>query len=77
MVKQIDRQSDDDSVEEFARRLYGLDSPAGAIGAFLVSRQARHDIVTSWDEADTAVKKRYRSSARRTLAERKPASDDQ
>lgn len=73
MVDQIGRdESDDDSVEELARHLYGIESSRGAFGygVFLFSSQARHDLVTSWDEADDATKRTYRQQARGVVAAR-------
>lgn len=66
-------ESEEDSVEELARHLYGIESSPGAFGygVFLLSSEIRHDFVTSWDDADDSTKRSYRQRARRVVADRR------
>lgn len=55
-------------VEDLARRLFRIDSAAGA-GAFLfLSSASRSDFLKTWDEADESTRRIYRQQARPMVA---------
>ena len=70
MADKGDHAAFEQDVEDLARRLFRLDSAAGAGVFLLLSAASRSDFVKTWDEADDSTKQTYRQQARQVVDSR-------